>query len=179
MSGRNYSPSTIGVVGDLHNGLFCETAELGFAVWGTKVQIYPFKIVNRIKVLGLWAEIATTTVAGACQAVFNYIQTTPSVAVAPISTVCDSMATLAYGARVSFDGITVGQKLAITAAPGISYYALGNITVILGMAPTAAGVDSIGKIGWVSSVADASAGTLRFGLLYAPVDNGAYAEALL
>jgi hypothetical protein len=178
MSGKSYSPSTVAVIGDIQNGLFVETAELGFAVWGTKTQIYPFKVVNRIKVLGLWAEVGTT-ITGACQAVFNYIQTTPSVAVAAISTVCDSMAAMAYGARASFDGITVAQKVAITAAPGISYHALGNITVILGMAPTAAGVPSIGKIGFLSSVADATVGTLRFGLLYSPIDAGAYAEALL
>ena len=67
----------------------------------------------------------------------------------------------------------------MTAAPGISYFALGNITMILGMAPTVAGVDSVGRIGVLSSVADATAGTLRFGLLYAPIDAGAYAEALL
>lgn len=178
MTTKNYNSSTVSVIGDVHNGLLVETAEIGFAVWGTKVQIYPFKIVNRIKILGLWAEVGTP-ITGACQAVFNYIQNTPSVAVTPISTVCDSMAAMAYGARVSFDGITVGQKLAITAAPGISYFALGNITVILGMAPTVLGVDSLGKIGFLSSVADATAGTLRFGLLYAPIDVGAYAEALL
>lgn len=173
---KSYSPSTINTIGDIQNGLFCETAELGFAVWGTKTQIYPFKVVNRIKIFGLWAEVGTT-ITGAVQVVFNYIQNTPSVAVAPISTVCDSMAALSYGCRVSFDGITVAQKVAITAAPGISYHALGNITMILGMAPTVAGVASLGKIGFLSSVADATAGTLRFGLLYSPIDG--YAEALL
>jgi hypothetical protein len=178
MSSRNYSASTIGVVGDLNNGLFVETADISYTVWGTKAQTYPFKVVNRIKVLGLWAEVGTT-IAGACQAVFNYIQNTPSVAVAAISTVCTSMDTFAYGRRISFDGITVGQAVAVTAAPGISYFALGNITMILGMAPTVLGVDSLGKIGFLSSVADATAGTLRFGLLYAPIDAGAYVEALL
>ena len=178
MGSKSYSPSTIEVIGDIQNGLFVETAELGFAVWGTKAQIYPFKVVNRIKILGLWAEVGTTIV-GAVQVVFNYIQNTPSVAVAAISTVCASMATMAYGARVSFAGTTVGQALAITAAPGISYHNLGGITMILGMAPTVAGVTSLGKIGFLSSVADATAGTLRFGLLYSPIDAGAYAEALL
>lgn len=178
MGSKSYAPSTIEVIGDISNGLFVETAELGYPVWGTKTQIYPFKVVNRIKILGLWGEVGTT-ITGACQAVFNYIQTTPSVAVAPISTVCSTMAAMAYGSRVSFDGITVAQALAVTAAPGISYHALGNITMILGMAPTVAGVASVGKIGWLSSVADATVGTLRFGLLYAPIDAGAYAEALL
>ncbi len=178
MGSKSYAPSTIEVIGDIQNGLFVESSELGFAVWGEKVQRYPFKIVNRIKILGLWAEVGTT-VAGACQAVFNYIQDTPSVGVAAISTVCSSMNAFVYGRRISFDGIDVAQAVAVTASAGISYHALGNITMILGMAPTVAGVQSVGRIGFLSSVADATAGTLRFGLLYAPIDAGAYAEALL
>jgi hypothetical protein len=174
---RNYSPSTIDVLNDIHNGALVETAALAYGLWGAKSQCNLFTVYNRIKILGLWGEVVTD-ITGACQLVFNWTSTVPAIGVQPISTVCSSMSAFARGRRVSFDGITVAQAVAVTASAGISYHALENITMILGVAPLA-GVTSVSQIGVLSSVADATVGTVKFSLLYAGIDPGAYAEALL
>lgn len=171
----NYNPSTIARIGDIKNGLFVESSESIFSVWGEKVQRYYFKVYNRVIIHALFAEV-TETIVGAVQTVFNYIQDTPSIALAALSTVHASINGYVPGARVTYIGGSVAAA-AITLSGGISYLP-ATIPTILGVTPLA-GVTSVGRIGFLSSVADATDGTLKFGVLYTPIDPGAYVEALL
>ena len=171
----SYNPSTIERIGDIKNGIFVESSESEYDVWGEKVQRYYFTVYNRVIIHALFAEI-TETIAGAVQTVFNYIQTIPSIALAALSTVHASIDTYVPGTRVTYVGGSVAAA-AITLSGGISYLP-DTIPTILGVTPLA-GVTSVGKIGFLSSVTDATDGTLKFGVLYTPIDAGAYVEALL
>ena len=172
----SYSPSTIARIGDIKNGIFVESSESEFDVWGEKVQRYYFKVYNRVIIHALFAEV-TETIAGAVQTVFNYIQDTPSIAVAALSTVHASINAYVPGTRITYIGGSVAAA-AITLSTGAISYLPSTIPTILGVGPLA-GVTSVGRIGFLSSVADATDGTLKFGVLYTPIDPGAYVEALL
>ena len=172
----SYSPSTRGRIGDIKNGLFVETEPSLWSVWGTKVQTEIFTVHNRVIVHALIAEV-TTTIAGAVQTVFNYTQTTPSISIQALSTVHASIASYVPGSRITYVGGSV-TAAAITSANGAYSYLTSTIPTILGVTPLA-GVESVGTIGFLSSVADASAGALKFGILYTPLDPGAYVEALI
>lgn len=172
----SYSPSTLARIGDIKNGIFVESGESLWSVWGKKVQTYPFAVYNRVIIHALFAEV-TETIAGAVQTVFNYIQTTPSIAVAALSTVHASIDTYVPGTRLTYVGGSV-TATAITLSTGAISYLPSTIPTILGVTPLS-GVTSVGKIGFLSSVADATDGTLKFGVLYTPLDPGAYVEALI
>ena len=171
----SYNPSTIERIGDTKNGIFVESSESEWDIWGKKVQRYYFTVYNRVIIHALFAEV-TETIAGAVQTVFNYIQDTPSIALAALSTVHATIASYVPGARITYIGGSVAAA-AITLSGGISYLP-STIPTILGVTPLA-GVTSVGRIGFLSSVADATDGTLKFGCLYTPIDAGAYVEALL
>jgi len=172
----NYNPSTIERIGDIKNGIFVESSISLFSVWGETVQRYYFQVTNRVIIHALFAEV-TTTIAGAVQTVFNYIQDTPSIALAALSTVHASADTFVPGRRLTYVGGSVAAT-AITLSGGISYLP-ATIPTILGVSPTAAGVNGVGRIGFLSSVANATAGALKFGCLYTPIDPGACVVALL
>ena len=171
----SYSPSTIERIGDIKNGMFVESGVSLWSVWGTKTQRYYFQVTNRVIIWALFAEV-TTTIAGAVQTVFNFIQDTPSIALAALSTVHASADTFVPGRRLTYIGGSVAGT-AITLSGGISYLP-STIPTILGVTPLA-GVNSVGRIGFLSSVANATVGALKFGCLYTPIDPGAYVEALL
>ena len=171
----NYNQSTRARIGDIKNGMFVESGESEYDVWGETVQRYYFQVTNRVIIHALFAEV-TETIVGAVQTVFNYVQDTPSIALAALSTVHASIATYVPGARVTYIGGSVAAA-AITLSGGISYLP-DTIPTILGVTPLA-GVDSVGRIGFLSSIANATDGTLKFGVLYTPIDPGAVIEALL
>lgn len=171
----NFNPSTQEMVGNIHNGLLVESGVSLFSVWGETVQRYYFQVTNRVIIHALFAEV-TTTIAGAVQTVFNYIQDTPSIALAALSTVHASADTFVPGRRLTYIGGSVAAT-AITLSGGISYLP-STIPTILGVTPLA-GVNSVGRIGFLSSVANATAGALKFSCLYTPIDPGASVVALL
>ena len=171
----NYNQSTRARIGDIKNGMFVESGESEYDIWGEKAQRYYFQVTNRVIIHALFAEV-TETIVGAVQTVFNYIQDTPSVALAALSTVHASINAYVPGQRVTYIGGSVAAA-AITLGGGISYLP-DTIPTILGVTPLA-GVDSVGRIGFLSSIANATDGTLKFGVLYTPIDPGAVIEALL
>ena len=171
----NYNQSTRARIGDIKNGLFVESGLSEYDVWGETVQRYYFQVTNRVIIHALFAEV-TETIVGAVQTVFNYVQDTPSIALAALSTVHASIATYVPGARVTYIGGSVAAA-AIPLSGGISYLP-DTVPTILGVTPLA-GVDSVGRIGFLSSIANATDGTLKFGVLYTPIDPGASIEALL
>ena len=171
----NFNESTRAMVSNIHNGLFVESSISLFSVWGETVQRYYFQVTNRVIIHALFAEV-TTTIAGAVQTVFNYIQDTPSIALAALSTVHASADTFVPGRRISYAGGSVGASV-ITLSGGISYIP-STVRTILGVTPLA-GVNSVGRIGFLSSVANATAGALKFGVLYSALDPGAEVVALI
>jgi len=172
----NFNESTQQMVGNIHNGLLVESGVSLFSVWGETVQRYYFQVTNRVIIHALFAEV-TATIAGAVQTVFNYIQDTPSIALAALSTVHASADTFVPGRRLTYVGGSVAAT-AITLSGGISYLP-ATIPTILGVSPTAAGVNGVGRIGFLSSVANATSGSLKFSCLYTPIDPGASVVALL
>ena len=180
MGSRNYTPSTMDVIGDLKNGMLVETTkEISYLSWGVGVQAYIFTVYNRIAVFGLWLEVGATSLVGAgALMLFNWKATVPVIAVQPISAVSTTIHAFIRGRRVSLAGTNVSTALSVVGTEGIS---IGMATpgMILGVAPSAAVPQSVSQIGVLSSVAVLTAGTGQFSLLYAPIDTGAYAEALL
>jgi len=172
----NYSASTRARVADIKNGMFVETGLSIFSVWGEKVQTNLFTVHNRVIVHALFAEV-TETIAGAVQTVFNYTQVTPAIGVQALSTVHATIHAYVPGSRVTYIGGSVAAA-AITSAAGAVSYIPSTVPTILGVTPLA-GVESTGTIGFLSSVTDATDGTLKWGCLYTPIDPGAYVEALL
>ena len=172
----SYSPSTIARIGDIKNGLFVESGESLWSVWGKKVQTYPFAVYNRVIIHALFAEV-TETIAGAVQVVFNYIQDTPSIAVQALSTTTTTLAGYVPGSRLTYVPGSVGAT-AITSALGAYSWVTTSSLTILGVTPLS-GVQSVGRIGFLSDTTDATDGTLKFGVLYTPLDAGAYIAALI
>jgi len=172
----SYSPSTIARIGDIKDGLFVETGGVEYDVWGEKVNCYPFTVYNRCIIHALFAEV-TETIAGAVQVVFNYIQDTPSIAVQALSTTTTSLNAYVPGSRLSYVPGSVGATAIVSALGAYSWVTTSSAT-ILGVTPLA-GVQSVGRIGFLSDTTDATDGTLQFGVLYTPLDKGAYIEALL
>jgi len=172
----NYSASTRARIADIKNGMFVETGLSTYDIWGEKTQRYYFTVTNRVLIHALFFEM-TETIAGAVQTVFNYIQDTPSIALAALSTVHASIDTYVPGTRVTYIGGSVAAA-AITLSTGAISYLPSTIPTILGVTPLA-GVDSTGRIGLLSSVTDATDGTIKLGCLYTPLDPGASIEALL
>ena len=171
----NFNQSTREMIGNITDGIFVESGVSLFSVWGETVQRYYFQVTNRVIIHALFAEV-TTVIAGAVQTVFNYIQDTPSIALAALSTVHASADTFVAGRRLTYVGGSVGAT-AITLSGGISYLP-STIPTILGVTPLA-GVNSVGRIGFLSSVANATGGALKFGVLYTPIDPGSDVAALL
>lgn len=172
----NYPPSTRQRIADIKHGLFVESGDVEYNVWGETVQCYFFRVYDRIIVHALWAEV-TETIAGAVQTVFNYIQDAPSIALAALTTVHASIDTYVPGTRLTYVGGSVAATAITLSTGGISYLP-STIPTILGARPQS-GVQSYGRIGILSSVANATDGTLRFGILYTPIDPSAYVTALL
>ena len=171
-----YNPSTMERIGDMKNGILVESSESEYDVWGEKVQRYYFTVYNRVIIHALFAEV-TETIAGAVQTVFNYIQDTPSIVLAELSSAHASIDTYVPGSRITYVGGSVVAAAIISALGAISYLP-STIPTILGVTPLA-GVTSVGRIGFLSSGTDATDGTLKFAVLYTPIDKGAYVEALI
>jgi hypothetical protein len=173
-----YNPSTISRLGDIGRGMLVETSWLAATAYMIQAQVNLFTVYNRILIVGLWGEVGLAAYAGATYLQFNWTASVPVISVQPLGAVCSSMNTFAVGRRVTNVGDAVGTATAVTASAGISYLPMNRMMV--GNAPTAAGVTSVGQIGQLTSNANGTGtATLKFSLLYFPIDDGAYAEALL
>ncbi len=106
--GKFYAESTIDVVGDLHNGLHVETSVYDVATYwdgaGGPTQLELFNVFGRILLLQLFCEMTVIQGGGATLVRFNATFATPPVAVQPISAVSASVAGLAVGSRVVWQG---------------------------------------------------------------------------
>ena len=168
----NYSPSTIARIGDLNpkRGIVCRTATVNNTAVFIATAVNIFKITGKIRIVSLDYEAITEWGAQSSVPRWQFVSTTPSVALTNISAASADNTGLAVGVRVVFQGTALNTAPAIDAAPGIS--------------PKPANAMDIGSEGGLLHLAiDADvaqeSGTSVFTLCYLPLTDGAAAEALM
>lgn len=174
--GRHYTESTIDVVGDLHNGLHVETSVYDCATYWDGLAVFTqlelFNIFGRILLLQLFCEMTVIQGGGATFLTFNATFATPPVGVQPISGASATLANLAVGSRIYWQGG------AIASVPLSTVLAVGGISDIFPPARQIIGtVGGIGTIGHVPSNADTISGSARANLFYVPLSDDAYVTA--
>jgi hypothetical protein len=172
---RNYSPSTIDVVGDLINGLRVETGVFAAATYinhTTNTGRWDlFNVYGRILLKHLFIEAITVFGAGAAVLRFSFESTTPVIAVQDICGACASVAALPQGGRIVWVGGAVATAAVITVA------ATGGVSDVTATAPHYIGTkDGVGVIGMFTETATIASGTAQAVLCYAPLSDGAYVE---
>ena len=178
--GRNYSPSTREVIGDLVCGMHVQTTAsvLVAANFTDTAQTELFTIVGRIGIKQLFIEIEADADANATQVLFNVTFTSPVIAVNALCAKCASIASLGALSRIVYVGGVVATAAIITDSAGLTdVETAGKMHIVGG---SVAGVNSAGTIGMLGDDAT-QAGTIAATahLFYVPMSNGAYAEALL
>ena len=173
---QNFNKSTRKRLRDMKSGMLVETNVLLGTAYLAAAQVELFTVYNRIAVLGLWFEV-TTLWAGATLLKFTWTSSEPVIVLADISADTGSMDGFVAGARAYVVGTAVGTATNTEESAGITPY--DSVPLVLGNAPTLAGVTSVGTIGELTSTAGTGVSAGRFGLLYAPIDQDAHVEALL
>jgi len=173
--GRNYSQSTVEVVGDLTNGLGVSTGVFNTATYllhnGTTTgQFELFKVYGRILWKRLFIEMITASGGGAALVQFTYTFSTPAITVKPLSAASGSTAALVQGSRIQCLGGAVATATGITVATG----GASDLAVTPGIL---GGIGFIGTIGMLTTSASNSSGTAQAFLYYVPMSDGAYVEA--
>ena len=170
---RNYSKSTMEFVANLHVGIRVETGVLAatsYLLTGP-TQSEMFNVYGRIKILQLFMEAITVLGDQATVMKFTFDSNTPALAVQNLSGVGGALNLLAQGLRQVHIGGAVVSTPVLTATAGISD--------ILCVAPQIVGcVGGVGTIGINTATASMTSGTVQFVLCYAPMSDGAYAEAI-
>ncbi len=173
---QNFNQSTRERLRDMKSGMHVETSVLLGTAYLATAQVELFTVYNRIAVLGLYFEV-TTLWAGATTLKFTWTSSEPVITVIDLSILSSSMDTFVAGARAYLVGDAVGTATNVEESAGITPY--DSVPMMLGNAPTLAGVTSVGTIGQDTGVAGTGVSAGRFGLLYAPIDHDARAVALL
>jgi len=179
---KNYSASTMEVVGDIYNGLHVETTggvlvAANFATGGVDTDL--FDIYGRIRVVGLFIELTAAADANVTQVLFYVTYTTPVIAQNVMCAKCASIASLGAYGRIMWVGGAVATAAVITDSAGLSDVDPANKSAILG-GVSAAGVNTVGVIGMQSSDASQAATIAATAhLFYTPMSTGAYAAAKL
>ena len=162
-------------MGDFQNGLHIETSAYDVTVaWAgvANTQTELFNVYGRVLLLQLFCEMTVIQGGGATLIRYNATFSTPAVAVAPMSAVSLTVAGLAVGSRV------VWQGGVITSAPITTVVAAGSVSDIFPPARQIIGsVGGVGTIGHIASVADSVSGTARANCFYVPLSDNAYVEA--
>lgn len=167
----NYSPSTIAKTGELNSksGLVCRTATVNNTDVLKTTAVNIFKVTGRIRIVSLDVEAITQFGAQASVPRWQFVSTTPLVALTDISAASASVSALAAGKRVTMAGT-----------------ALNTAQVVDSVACITVKPANVMDIGWDggllhlamdSDVAQTS-GTCVITLCYLPQSDGAAAEAL-
>ncbi len=174
---RNYAPSTIDVIGDLHCGLRSETGVFAAATYINHTthtgQWELFKVNGRILLKHLFIEAITVFGAGAAVVSFTFTSATPVIAVQEICDACASIAALPRGGRIVWPGGIVATLATITVAAtgGVSDYTPPGNPHYIGTK------DGVGYIGMLTATATLASGTAQAVCCWAPLSDGAYVEA--
>jgi hypothetical protein len=171
MPTRNYSPSTIDVMGDLVNGIQVEVPTFACVTYMHQDQWELFHVYGRVKLLGLYIEWITDHAGGATLLQFNYTFTTPAITVKPMCAVTSSVAAMVRGSRAVWVGGAVATATVLTVATGGFSDVVNSTHAILG------GEGFIGTVGMLTTTADSTGGTAKAILNYVPMSTGAYVDA--
>jgi hypothetical protein len=171
---RNYSPSTIDVIGDMHCGLRVETGVFAAATYinhTTNTGRWDlFNVYGRILLKHLFIEAITVFGAGASVLRFSFESTSPVIAVQDICGACASVAALPQGGRIVWVGGAVATAAVITVAAtgGVSDVTPNGKDQYIGTK------NGVGVIGMFTETATLASGTAQAVLCYAPLSDGAY-----
>lgn len=168
--------STRTMIRDMKAGMFVETNVLLGTAYLATAQVELFTVYNRILVMGLFFEV-TTLWAGATTLKFTWTSSEPTITVQDICAYGGSMDTFVAGARCYMVGDAYDTVANVEESAGITPF--DALPMMLGNAPTLAGVTSVGTIGQDTGVAGTGVSAGKFGLLYIPIDPGSRAVALL
>ena len=168
---RNFSPSTIDVIGDITNGIGVATGVFANLTYFHQDQWELFHVYGRVLLKRLFIECITDNGAGATLIQFNYTFTTPAITVKPMCAVSGSIAAVPRGARFVWVGGAVATACVITVATGGFSDVVNTNPAILG------GEGFIGTVGMLTTTADAASGTSQAFAYYVPMSDGAYMEA--
>lgn len=178
----SYSPSTIARIGDLILGLHTKTTAgvlvaANFTTGGVQTDL--FNVYGRIAVMQLFIELTAAADANATQVLFNCTFTTPVIAVNAMCGKCASIASLGAYGRIVYVGGAVATAAIITDSAGLTDVEQAAKKAILG-GVSSAGVNTIGKVGMLSSDATQAATIAATAhIFWAPMSEGAYVTAIL
>lgn len=177
----SYSPSTIARIGDMIVGLHSKTKDGGlvaanFTTGGTQTDL--FTVYGRIAVMELFIELTAAADANATQVNFNVRYTTPVIAVNDMCAKCASIANLGAYGRIVFVGGAVATAAIITDSAGLTDVETAGKRHIIG-GISSAGANTVAVIGMKATDATQAATIAATAhLFWAPMSDGAYAEAI-
>ena len=178
MAFDHYEPDTIERIGDQVAGYQVHTGNLSGLTYWHQDQWEIFNVFGVVKVLNLFAEqLVVDGGPGATILQFNFTSTLPApgIGLQVISGDSLTLATLVVGSRVCWLGNTVAT-LPVLTPPGPA----GGISDFSCVVPMVLGaVGGTGTIGFVTTIADATAGTHRWSIFYLPMTKGSYVTAVL
>jgi len=166
----NLQPSTIEMVGNMVVGMRTETAVFNNATYIVVAQKSLFTVVGRIRLLYFGIEAITVWSNDATTIKFSYDASTPAIAVVDLCAASGALGNLAVGKRVA----VLGDALATGALES------ANSGVSLQTNPLDIGVeDGAGVLTVTGGAAAQTSGTSKAMVLWVPLSNGAYVEALI
>ena len=169
---RNYSQSTIDVVGDLVRGLKVETPAFLNATYLVVAQKSLFNVYGKIRLLYLGIEATATWSADATTLKFGYDPSVPATAVVDLCAASGALTSLAVGKQVAVLGDALGTGALESANPGV---ALKTNPVDIG---TESGVGVLCVTGAGAAQTGATAKSVAR-CLYVPLSDGAYVESAI
>jgi len=167
----NYSPSTIARVGDLNpkRGIVCRTSTVNNTSVLLTTAVNIFKVTGKIRIISLDIEAITQFSATASVPRWQFVSTTPAVALTNISAASSTLSGLAVGKRVTMAGTALNTALVIDSIAGITV-----------KPADAMDIGSEGGVLHLALDADVAqtSGTCVITLCYLRLTDGAAAEAL-
>jgi hypothetical protein len=169
---RNYSQSTIDVIGDLKGGLRVETPTFLNATYIKVAEVNLFVVSGLIRLFYYGVEAITAWSADATTIKFSYNATTPAIAVVDLCAASGALGNLAIGKRVAVLGDALATGALESANSGVS---LQTYPLDIGC---------YGGAGYLTITGAAAAqtgatATSKAVVLYVPLSDGAYVESAI
>jgi hypothetical protein len=163
----NYGP-VLEEASYVSEGIKVDTGIMANTTYMIQTQQEIFNVYGRIAVTVLFGELVTDFSATATVVKFNATWTTPVISVANITANSGSLSGKVAGTRVVCLGTAIATGALVDAGPGISG---SMLPIIIGLS------GGIGTIGILSATANATSGTMKWSICYAPLSDGAYVTA--
>jgi hypothetical protein len=166
----NLQPSTIEMVGNMVIGLRTETSVFNNATYIVVAQKSLFTVAGRVRLLYFGIEAITAWAADATTIKFSYDASVPAIAVVDLCAASGALGSLAVGKRVA----VLGDALATGALES------ANACVSLQTNPLDIGSENgVGVLTVTGAAAAQTSGTSKAMVLWVPLSDGAYIEALI